>query len=117
MTGVKYEDLTLLRNEMREIADYHKCTMAQVALNWAICKEAIPLVGIKKKSSLEDCLGALKFTLTKSQIESLDKHALAQSTLEKSKIRRMVFLILISMLIFAYYITRWINPTRKKKRN
>lgn len=46
----------------------------QVLLNWELqhLETASPIIGVRKMLHLEDNLGALKFTLTSKQIESLN---------------------------------------------
>ncbi len=46
--------------------------VSQVALNWVICKGAIPIVGVKNKQQAEDNLGAMGWRLTEEDISKLD---------------------------------------------
>ncbi len=52
-------------------------TPAQVALNWVICKEAIPIPGVKNASQTIANLGALGWRLTPEQVTTLDEAAQA----------------------------------------
>ncbi|KAF9436564.1 hypothetical protein BGZ76_003612 [Entomortierella beljakovae] len=61
-------------DEVKAIAQECKRTPAQVAVNWTLQKPGItsPLIGARTLSQLEDNLGALDFTLSKSQMARLD---------------------------------------------
>ena len=63
--------------EMRAIADARGKTVAQVAINWSICKGAVPIVGAKNVEQVRDNLGALGWRLTAAEVETLDAASLA----------------------------------------
>ena len=88
MTGVTYDDLTPLRDCIRQISTDRHVSMAQVCLNWAMAKGCIPLVGAKDPSQLKDALGSLTFSLNEDEVRRLDDVALGRSTLAKSYVRR-----------------------------
>jgi len=67
------EELEPLLEKLREIAKAHNKTVSQVSINWCICKETIPIVGIKNKQQAEDNLGALGWRLTEQEVADLDK--------------------------------------------
>ena len=48
---------------------------AQVALNWCLCKDTLPIPGAKNLGQLEDNLGALGWRLTEGEVAALDKAA------------------------------------------
>jgi pyridoxine 4-dehydrogenase len=50
-------------------------TLPQVALNWCMCKDTVPIPGAKNMRQLEDNLGSLGWRLTASEIEELDRAA------------------------------------------
>jgi hypothetical protein len=83
-------------------------TMAQVCLNWAIQKQTVPLVGVKNTKQLGDALGCLEFNLAADEVERLDAAALSRATLEKSRLRRGLFVVLLSILVFTYRVTSWV---------
>lgn len=59
---------------MREIGDRRGGkTAAQVALNWVICKGAIPIPGVKTLAQTEENLGALGWRLEAEEIAALDE--------------------------------------------
>jgi pyridoxine 4-dehydrogenase len=61
---------------MREVGDVHGGnTLPQVALNWCMCKDTVPIPGAKNLKQLDDNLGALGWRLSASEIEGLDRAA------------------------------------------
>ncbi len=58
---------------MSEIGAGHGKTPAQVALNWLICKGAVPIPGAKKNArQAQDNAGALGWRLTAQEVAALD---------------------------------------------
>ncbi len=57
---------------LRAIAAARGKTPAQVALNWVICKGAIPIPGAKNARQAGENAGALGWRLTDEEIEALD---------------------------------------------
>ena len=62
---------------MREIADAHDASVAQVALGWLLAKKVVSsvIVGARKVSQLEDNLGAVDVRLSDEDVARLDKAA------------------------------------------
>lgn len=59
---------------MKEIGENHSGkTPSQIALNWVICKGAMPIPGAKDRKQAQQNLGALGWTLTTREIELLDE--------------------------------------------
>jgi aryl-alcohol dehydrogenase-like predicted oxidoreductase len=58
---------------LRELAETHSKTPAQVALNWVICKGAIPIPGAKNARQATDNAGALGWRLSEAEVAALDK--------------------------------------------
>jgi len=54
--------------------DHGGKTNAQVALNWVICKGALPIPGAKKPAQVEENAGALGWRLSEDEIRRLDEH-------------------------------------------
>ena len=52
--------------------DHGDKTPAQVAINWVLCKGALPLVGAKNARQAEENLGALGWQLTQEEVTALD---------------------------------------------
>jgi aryl-alcohol dehydrogenase-like predicted oxidoreductase len=75
--GRKYaailKDLPALIALMTEIGKGHgEKTSGQVALNWVICKGALPIPGAKTAKQAEQNVGALGWHLTAEEIKALD---------------------------------------------
>lgn len=58
--------------ELRRIAAEHGKTMAQVALNWVVCKGAVPIPGAKTAHQAQENAGALGWRLTDQELAALD---------------------------------------------
>lgn len=68
---------TPLLNVLKEVAEEREKTMAQVAINWCICKGAIPIPGAKNISQARQNTGALGWHLTTAEIDELDSASAA----------------------------------------
>ncbi len=63
-----------LIKRMRQIGEAHGSkTPAQVAINWVMCKGAVPLVGAKNQLQASENLGALGWKLSEEEIALLDE--------------------------------------------
>ncbi|KAG2547848.1 pyridoxal reductase, chloroplastic-like isoform X3 [Panicum virgatum] len=62
---------------LRRIAEKKGKTMSQVAINWCICKGAIPIPGVKTVRHVEENLGALGWRLSPAEISDLESAAMA----------------------------------------
>jgi aryl-alcohol dehydrogenase-like predicted oxidoreductase len=69
----RLEQITPLLDLLREIAKLHGKTPSQVALNWVICKGALPIPGAKSTCQAEDNAGALGWRLGEAEVAALDK--------------------------------------------
>jgi aryl-alcohol dehydrogenase-like predicted oxidoreductase len=59
---------------MHEIGQEHSGkTISQVALNWVICKEALPIPGAKTAAQAAENIGALGWRLTEAEAAILDE--------------------------------------------
>jgi aryl-alcohol dehydrogenase-like predicted oxidoreductase len=58
---------------LKNIGEQRGKTPAQVALNWVICKGAVPIVGVKNARQARENAGALGWHLTAEQIGALDE--------------------------------------------
>lgn len=68
------ERLTPLLTLMKRIgSDHAGKTPAQVALNWVICKGALPIPGAKNLAQAEMNAGALGWSLTEEEVAALDE--------------------------------------------
>lgn len=72
-TDDKLEKLAPLIGLMKDIGSGHGGkTPAQVAINWVICKGAIPIVGSKSYEHAQSAAGALGWRLSPDQVSALD---------------------------------------------
>ncbi|NET88313.1 MAG: aldo/keto reductase [Kamptonema sp. SIO1D9] len=60
---------------LQAIAESRNKTMSQIAINWCICKETIPIPGAKNPEQAKQNLGALGWKLDSGEVEELDKAA------------------------------------------
>jgi aryl-alcohol dehydrogenase-like predicted oxidoreductase len=58
---------------VKEIGEAHSKTPSQVALNWLICKGAVPIPGAKNVRQAQDNAGALGWRLDEAEVAALDK--------------------------------------------
>jgi pyridoxine 4-dehydrogenase len=79
-------DLESLRGVLKSMAQKYEKTMAQVALNWCIQHKVIPLVGCRTTQQAQDSMGCLGWSLSKVDVEQLDRVALDKSTLESKSL-------------------------------
>lgn len=64
-----------LLSSLEDIAQRRQKTVPQVALNWCICKGAIPIPGVKTVKQAKDNLGALGWRLSNDEILQLESAA------------------------------------------
>ncbi|WP_026100412.1 aldo/keto reductase [Fortiea contorta] len=60
---------------LKEIAESRHKTISQVALNWCICKDTIPIPGAKSVTQAQENIGALGWRLEPSEVSALDQAA------------------------------------------
>lgn len=103
MLRLQWDDLVPLRTKLKEIAKKYgeEKTMAQVALNWCIAHNTIPLVGCRSVGQAKDILGALGWSLDIKDVKELDRLALKRSTLESPRWRRMIFVTLAGVVMMV----------------
>lgn len=58
---------------LREVARNHGKTVAQAALNWVICKGALPIPGAKDAKQAEENAGGAGWRMTEEEIARLDE--------------------------------------------
>jgi aryl-alcohol dehydrogenase-like predicted oxidoreductase len=58
-----------------ELASRHNKTPAQVALNWIVCKGAVPIPGAKNPAQAAQNAGALGWRLEAGEVEALDRES------------------------------------------
>ena len=106
IASVGYEDLVPLRREIGRIAHRRDCDMAQVCIAWALQKNTTVLVGMRSAEHLEKSAAAREIALTEEELRTLDELALDRATFRRARSRRLVFVVLISLLIIGYRISR-----------
>jgi aryl-alcohol dehydrogenase-like predicted oxidoreductase len=103
MTGLTFDDLTVLREEIASIAEARGKKMSDVALNYVVCKGAVPLVGCRSVAHVHAALeGVVGWSLTPVEVARLDRVALGRHTFEKPRWRRSLFIVFISALVLSY---------------
>jgi pyridoxine 4-dehydrogenase len=75
-----------LLNCLQEIAQRRYKSMAQIALNWCICKGTLPIPGAKNLSQAQENIGALGWQLDSGEVRELDKIA---ASLEKKMVQNI----------------------------
>ena len=75
-TDEKLRQVEPLVGLMKEIGQGHgDKTPAQVAINWTICKGALPIPGVKTVRQAEEVIGSIGWRLTEDEMSSLEKLA------------------------------------------
>jgi Predicted oxidoreductases (related to aryl-alcohol dehydrogenases) len=62
-----------LQGLLREIGQRYGKTPAQVALNWVMCKGALPIPGAKNARQAQENAGAMGWQLTPDEVQALDQ--------------------------------------------
>jgi aryl-alcohol dehydrogenase-like predicted oxidoreductase len=110
MTGLTYGDIEALRAEVAEIAERHRKTMGQVAIQYVVAKGCIPLVGCRTETHVHDAVdGVVGWRLTKEEVMRLDKTSLGSHTFERPRWRRSLFIVFISLLMTSYKVSSWLK--------
>jgi len=99
MMRLEYSSLQSLREMVAQLARKYDKTMAQIALNWSIQHGVIPLVGCRSVKQAQDSVGCLGWSLSKFDVEALDRVALPTSTLDGPTWRRMMFVALFGIVM------------------
>lgn len=72
-----YEDAEPVLKIMRRIAAEKEKTVAQVAINWVMCKNAIPIPGARSVTMAKDNFGAMGWALSPEEVAELEVAAYA----------------------------------------
>merc|ERR1712232_605398 len=73
-----------LREVLKELAATHNKTIAQVALNWCMCKGTVPIPGARTKAQAVDNAGAVGWQLSSAEVGKLDAVAVRKSGMYES---------------------------------
>lgn len=74
-TDDKLRAVQPLLRSMEAIASERGKTMAQIATNWCICKNTLPIPGAKNAKQLQDLAGSLGWRLSDGEMAELDKES------------------------------------------
>lgn len=69
---VKWDKLQPIVDELLRIGEKSGKSPAAVALNWVICKGAVPIPGVKNDKQVIDCAQALGWRLSQEDEDRLD---------------------------------------------
>ena len=58
---------------LQEVAQNHGKTVSQVALNWVVCKGALPIPGAKNAKQAQDNAGGAGWHMTDDEVAKLDE--------------------------------------------
>jgi|TARA_B100002049_G_scaffold218773_1_gene186109 diketogulonate reductase-like aldo/keto reductase len=58
---------------MKDIGSGHKSTPSQVALNWLIKRDTLPIPGVKSALQAADNAAAMQWDLTESEFDALNR--------------------------------------------
>jgi aryl-alcohol dehydrogenase-like predicted oxidoreductase len=72
VTRAEFQRVSPLLDLLREIAQGHGKTSSQVALNWIVCKGAVPIPGAKNPRQAAENAAALGWRLSADEVEALD---------------------------------------------
>ncbi len=65
--------LEKLNAGMKEIADRHGGSVAQLLVAWAIAKGTLPIIGVTKVSQVEDAVKAAVLELSAEEMQAMEK--------------------------------------------
>lgn len=75
-----WDQLDPLINLLRDIAAKYNVTPSAIAINWVMCKGAIPLGGARDGRQAEQNASAMTFKLTEEEMVKLDAAGFEGST-------------------------------------
>lgn len=101
MLRLQWNDIAPLRSCLQDLSQKYEKSMAQIALQWCIAHDTIPLVGCRSQKQAQDSLGSLGWILKPEDVKRLDQVALSKSTLESPKWRRMLFVTLFGIVMLV----------------
>ena len=71
----RLEKLSPLFDALRRISDGHGATPSQVAINWLLCRGALPIPGAKDPAQARENAGAMGWRLDAAEVEKLESLA------------------------------------------
>ncbi|GAK40760.1 aldo/keto reductase [Paenibacillus sp. TCA20] len=70
--GENFQKNVDIVDKLKEIAQEKNCSVAQLAIAWTISKGAVPIPGTKRRTYLEENVGAIEIELTTEDIKRID---------------------------------------------
>ncbi|PSC75376.1 Aldo keto reductase [Micractinium conductrix] len=75
-TDARYESVQVLLDCMRAISkESGGKTLGQIAINWTMCKGALPIPGAKRAEQVAEIAGAMGWRLSEGEVAELDRAA------------------------------------------
>jgi len=71
----RIKEATPLLQVLEEVAAQRAKTVAQVSINWCICKGTVPIPGARTLTQAQENLGAMGWRLSAAEVEALDAAA------------------------------------------
>jgi len=90
-----------LMEEMEKIAKQRSKTIPQIALNYVMCKGAVPIPGARTVAQLKDNIGAMGWRLSKKEVLALEEQADKVSGFEGAGFKRT------SEKFVGYGVEKW----------
>jgi aryl-alcohol dehydrogenase-like predicted oxidoreductase len=75
ITAARVRQVTPLLNLMKEIGSAHNKTQAQVAINWTICKGALPIPGARNAKQAASAAGGFGWRMSDDEVAALDRES------------------------------------------
>lgn len=70
--GENFQKNVDIVDKLKEIAQEKNCSVAQLAIAWTISKGAVPIPGTKRRTYLEENVGAIEIELTTEDLKRID---------------------------------------------
>lgn len=71
-TDSRFSEISTLLDLLRKIGEERSKSPTQVALNWTLCKDVLPIPGAKTAAQVEELAGALGWRLSEGEVAELD---------------------------------------------
>jgi pyridoxine 4-dehydrogenase len=68
----RFKEVAKLLDLMGAISEETGKSRTQIAINWLLCKDVIPIPGVRNASQVEDIRGACNWRLSDGQVQELD---------------------------------------------
>jgi aryl-alcohol dehydrogenase-like predicted oxidoreductase len=71
-TDKRFSEVDVLLSLMQEMSKENGKTMTQIAVNWLLCKDVIPIVGVRNTRQVSEVAGASGWRLSDAEVSELD---------------------------------------------